>query len=72
MMMKCVAAVLIVLGMIVTAGVTLHALRTRAPIYESHRISWTELREDLHRRKALPRTSAKKCAFEKRVHPPNP
>ena len=58
-MMKCIAAVLIVLGMIITAGATPHAPRTWAPIYEPHRVSWAELREDLHRRKAFWRTSAK-------------
>ena len=36
--MKCIAAVPIVLGMTMTAGATSHAPRTRAPIYEPHRV----------------------------------
>ena len=52
-MMKCIAAVLIVLGTIMTAGATPHAPSTRAPIYEPHRVSWPELRDDHHRRKAF-------------------
>ena len=62
-MMKCIAAVLIVLGTIMTAGATPHAPSTRAPIYEPHRVSWAELREDLHRRKAFWRMSAKNTYF---------
>ena len=62
-MMKCIAAVLIVLGMIMTAGATPHAPRTRAPICEPHRVSWAEIREDLHRRKAFRRTSAKNYLY---------
>ena len=54
--MKCIAAVLIVLGMIMAAGATPHAYRTWAPIYEPHRVSWAGLREDLHHRKAFRRT----------------
>ena len=38
--MKCIAAVLVVLGMFDTTGATPHAPRTRALIYEQHRVSW--------------------------------
>ena len=38
--MKCIAAVLVVLGMFMTAGATPHAPRTRALIFEQHRVSW--------------------------------
>ena len=62
-MMKCIGAVLIVLGMIMTAGATPHAFRTRAPIYEPYRFSWAELREELHRRKGFRRTCAKKYLY---------
>ena len=58
-MMKCIAAVLIVLGMIMTAVATPHAPKTWASIYEPHRVSSAELREDLRRRKAFWRTSDK-------------
>ena len=54
--MKCIAAVLVVLGMFMTAGATPHAPRTRGPIYEPQRISWVELGGDLHRRKAFRKT----------------
>ena len=50
-MVKCIAAVLIVLGRITTAGATSHDPRTRRPTYEPHRVSWAKLREDLHRAK---------------------
>ncbi|CAN0458986.1 unnamed protein product, partial [Scytosiphon promiscuus] len=33
-----------------------HPPRTRAPIYEPHRATWAEFREDLRRRKAFRRT----------------
>ena len=49
--MKCIVAVLVVLGMFMTAGATPHAPSARAPIYEPQRVSRAELREDLHRRK---------------------
>ena len=52
-MTKCIAAVVIVLGMFMTAGTTNHARRTLARIYELHRVSWAELREDLYRLKAF-------------------
>ena len=55
-MMKAIAAALVVLGMFMTAGATPYAPKTRAPIYEPHRVSWPELRDDLHRRKAFRRT----------------
>ena len=63
MTMKCIAAVLIVLGMIMTAGATPQAPRTRAPIYKPHRVSWAELREELYRRKGFRRTSAEKYQY---------
>ena len=55
-MMKAIAAALVVLGMFMTAGATPYAPKTRAPIYKPHRVSWPELRDDLHRRKAFRRT----------------
>ena len=68
-MMKCIAAVLIVLGMIITAGATPHAPRTWAPIYEPHRVSWAELGEDLHCRKDFRRTvRMSKGSFVKFAH----
>ena len=54
--MKAIAAALVVLGMFMTAGATPYAPKTRAPIYEPHRVSWAGLREDLHHRKAFRRT----------------
>ena len=59
----CITAVVIVLGIFMTAGTTTHARSTRARIYEPHRVSWAELREDLHRRKAFWRMSAKNTYF---------
>ena len=50
---ECIAAVVIVLGMFMTAGTTNHARRTLARIYEPHRVSWAELREGLYRLKAF-------------------
>ena len=60
-MMKCIAAVLIVLGMFMTAGVTPYSPRARVPIHEPNRVSWAEFRKDPRHRKAFRRTSAKKC-----------
>ena len=58
-----IAAVLIVLGMIVIAGATHHAPRTRTPIYERHSVPWAEFRRGLRRRKGFRRTSALKYLY---------
>ena len=42
--------------MFLTAGATLYAPKTRAPICEPHRMTWPEFRENLRRRKAFRRT----------------
>ena len=52
-MKKAIAGVLVVLGMFLTPRATPYAPKTRAPIYESHRMTWPEFREHLHPRKAL-------------------
>ena len=41
-MMKCIAAVLVVLGTFMTSGATPHAPRTWAPIYEPHLVPWAD------------------------------
>ena len=51
--MKAIAGGLVVLGMFLTPGSTPYAPKTRAPFYEPHRMTWSEFREDLHRRHAL-------------------
>ena len=53
---KAIAGVLVVFGMLLTAGATLYAPKTRTPIYEPHGMTWPEFREDLRRRKAFRRT----------------
>ena len=53
---KTIAGVLVAFGMFLTAGATLYAPKTRAPIYKPHRMAWPEFREDLRRRKAFRRT----------------
>ena len=55
-MKKATAGVLVVLGMFLTPGAIPYAPKTQAPIYEPHRMTWPEFREDLHRRKAFRRT----------------
>ena len=62
-MMKCIAAVLIVLGMFMTAGVTPYSPRARVPIHEPNRVSWAEFRKDPRHRKAFRRTSAKNYLY---------
>ena len=69
----CITAVVIVLGIFMTAGTTTHARSTRARIYEPHRVSWAELREDLHRRKAFGRALRMSLgSFVKLAHRPPP
>ena len=53
---KAIVGALAVFGMFLTAGATLYAPQTRAPIYEPHRVKWPEFRGDLRRRKAFRRT----------------
>ena len=48
-MKKAMAGVLVVFGMLLTAGATLCAPKARAPIYEPHRVTWSKFREDLRR-----------------------
>ena len=42
--------------MLLTAGATVYAPKTRAPIYEPHGMTWPEFRGDLRRREAFRRT----------------
>ena len=52
--------------MLLTAGATLYAPKTRTPIYEPHGMTWPEFREDLRRRKAFRRTvRMSEASFEK-------
>ena len=53
---KAVAGVLVVFGMLLTAGATLYAPKTWAPLYEPHGMTWPDFREDLRRRRASLRT----------------